>query len=72
MSEPLLEGGRSAGGLGALTARLQGGLPMGEIGLPVLLVVLVLGFALFVPQFATLGTFQAFMYQISLLESLYK
>ncbi|SNB78859.1 monosaccharide ABC transporter membrane protein, CUT2 family [Arboricoccus pini] len=68
MSEPLLGDGPAAGhGLGSLTARLQGGLPMSEIGLPVLLLALVLGFALFVPQFATLGTFQSFMYQIAML-----
>lgn len=54
-------------GLGPLMARMRLGLPGGEIGLPILLVVLIAGFSLFVPQFATFGTLQSFMYQVSLL-----
>ncbi|WGF86699.1 ABC transporter permease [Marinivivus vitaminiproducens] len=55
------------GGLGSLMATLRTGLPGGAIGLPLLLVALVAGFSLFVPQFATIGTLQSFMYQIPML-----
>ena len=69
MPEPMLERlpGRSADGLHAFMARLRGGTPGGEVGLLVLLVLLVAAFSLFVPQFATLGTLQSFMYQLPLL-----
>lgn len=55
------------GGLGGMMATLRSGVPGGEIGLPLLLLALVVGFSLFVPQFATIGTLQSFMYQIPLL-----
>ena len=69
MAEPLLErpAGPATHGLDDLLRRLRGGLPGGEGGLLVLLVLLTAGFALFVPQFATLGTLQSFMYQLPLL-----
>ena len=47
--------------------RLRGGVPGGFPGLFGLLVVLVVGFWLAVPGFASLGTLQSFMFQIPLL-----
>lgn len=56
-----------AGGLDDLMARLRLGMPGGQAGLAGLLVALLVAFSLFVPQFASMGTLQSFMYQMPLL-----
>jgi simple sugar transport system permease protein len=56
-----------AGGLDNLMNRLRGGLPGGQAGLAGLLIVLLIGFAAFVPNFLSIGTLQSFMYQLPLI-----
>jgi simple sugar transport system permease protein len=56
------------GRLTDLTQRLRAGLaPGGHAGLAALLAALIVGFAAFVPNFASVATLQAFMYQLPLL-----
>lgn len=50
-----------------LMTRMRTGIPGAHTGLVVLLVFLVAGFSLFIPNFASLGTLQSFMYQLPLL-----
>jgi simple sugar transport system permease protein len=64
-SVPHLEGANS--GLAGLMARLRGGLPGGHAGLIILLLALLLGFSIFVPNFLSGATLQSFMYQLPLL-----
>jgi simple sugar transport system permease protein len=67
--------GEDLGGIASLEAgmsgflrRLRTGLaPGGHAGLAVLLAALILGFSAFVPNFASIATLQAFMYQMPLL-----
>ena len=54
-------------GLNDLMARLRRGLPGGHWGLAVLLIALIAGFALFVPNFLSAATLQSFTYQLPLL-----
>ncbi|MBD0415115.1 ABC transporter permease [Oryzicola mucosus] len=54
-------------GLSELMSRLRSGVPGGHAGLMALLIILVLGFSVFVPNFASVGTLQSFMYQLPLL-----
>jgi simple sugar transport system permease protein len=53
--------------IGDLMQRLRSGLPGGHAGLIALLAALLAGFAAFVPNFATIGTLQSFMFQLPLL-----
>jgi simple sugar transport system permease protein len=66
-SRPAEENALATDGLSELMARLRSGLPGGNGGLAALLAALLVGFALFVPNFATVGTLQSFMYQLPLL-----
>jgi len=54
-------------GLSDLMTRMKAGIPGAHTGLVVLLVQLVAGFSLFIPNFASVGTLQSFMYQLPLL-----
>lgn len=54
-------------GLADLMARLRTGVPGGHLGLSILLVALLAGFSIFVPNFLSVGTVQSFMYQLPLL-----
>ncbi|RAX38256.1 ABC transporter permease [Rhizobium tropici] len=54
-------------GLADLMARVRTGIPGAHTGLVVLLILLVAGFSLFIPNFASIGTLQSFMYQLPLL-----
>jgi simple sugar transport system permease protein len=54
-------------GLADLIMRLRAGLPGGHAGLAALLLILLAGFAAFVPNFLSVGTLQSFMYQLPLL-----
>lgn len=68
MAEMTPKNGMAAmAGLSELTARLRAGLPGGHPGLTALLLALVAGFSLFVPNFLSFATLQSFMYQLPLL-----
>src|SRR5438552_18080052 len=68
MPDPTANSLQGANGrLADLMTRLRSGLPGGHLGLAVLLLVLILGFSSFVPDFLSAGTLQAFMYQLPLL-----
>ncbi|MGE3830189.1 MAG: ABC transporter permease [Parvibaculaceae bacterium] len=68
MPDPVASGLYGANGrLADLMARLRTGLPGGHAGLALLLLVLILGFSVFVPNFLSAGTLQSFMYQLPLL-----
>ena len=68
MPDPATNSLQGANGrLADLMTRLRSGLPGGHLGLAVLLLVLILGFSSFVPDFLSAGTLQSFMYQLPLL-----
>lgn len=68
MPDPVASGLYGANGrLADLMARLRTGLPGGHAGLALLLLGLILGFSIFVPNFLSTGTLQSFMYQLPLL-----
>ena len=64
---PLPQRPAAESGIADLMARLRQGLPGGHAGLAALLVVLLVGFTVFVPNFLSVGTLQSFMYQLPLL-----
>ncbi|WP_454855431.1 ABC transporter permease [Rhizobium binxianense] len=67
MADMMTNGRGGTGGLTDLMARLRSGIPGGHSGLIALLVILLAGFSIFVPNFLSIGTLQSFMYQLPLL-----
>lgn len=67
MVEMMTNGRNGASGLNGLVMRLRSGLPGGHPGLIALLLILLAGFSIFVPNFLSIGTLQSFMYQLPLL-----
>ncbi|TCL71426.1 ABC transporter permease [Rhizobium sp. BK251] len=67
MADMMTNGRDGTGGLNDLMARLKSGVPGGHAGLIALLLVLLAGFSIFVPNFLSIGTLQSFMYQLPLL-----
>ena len=67
MAEPMSAPKMQGSGLNEIMSRLQLGIPGGHPGLAGLLVALLLGFAIFVPNFLSVATLQSFMYQLPLL-----
>ena len=66
-NSPLFQDLAARGSLADLIGRLKAGLPGGHVGLAGLLVLLLVSFAAFIPNFLSVSTVQSFMYQLPLL-----